>query len=279
MTCSGLDIEVCSVSVRYGTGNFAIEDVSLRIAPGELVVILGPSGCGKSTLVNCIGGFVTPTSGSVLVGGVPVLEPEPSRGFVFQRDVLFPWASAGANLSFALKAAGVARKARPEQALRLLAKVGLSAEVAGSLPHELSGGMRQRVGIARMMASSPNVMLMDEPFGALDALTRLRMQDLATSLWQGTGATVVFITHDIEEAIRLGDTLVILGPRGRVLERILNPLTRPRSAARLAEMDGYAGLRHRLHNLLGVDQGASEDTGGWSPNDAVALSDLGRLVS
>ncbi|MFD5179603.1 ABC transporter ATP-binding protein [Nocardia sp. NPDC058379] len=229
-----------------------LDDLSLTIESGSCTVLVGPSGCGKSTLLDCFAGLRLPTAGVVTEDGVPITGPAPRRGVVFQRDVLFPWCSVRANLDFVLGAAGVPRRARPARIAQLLADVHLPAEVATRRPHQLSGGMRQRVGVARMLAGEPEVMLMDEPFAALDAQTRLHMQDLVTELWSSSGRTVLFVTHDVDEAIRLADHIVVLGA-GRIRARLDNPLPRPRPADRLAELPGYSALRRRLHAELRDD--------------------------
>jgi NitT/TauT family transport system ATP-binding protein len=224
-------------------------EVNLDFPAGSFTVLVGPSGCGKSTLLNCLAGLLTPTSGVALEDGAPIEGPDRRRGVVFQRDVLFPWCSVASNLDFALRAAGVPRSGRRARVEELLAAVHLPLEVAARRPGQLSGGMRQRVGIARMLAGEPEVMLMDEPFAALDAQTRLHMQDLVTELWSSQGGTAVFVTHDVDEAIRLADRIVVLGDR-TVRCTVENPLDRPRPADRLAELTGYSELRRRLHTEL-----------------------------
>jgi ABC-type nitrate/sulfonate/bicarbonate transport system ATPase subunit len=257
------DIDISSMSVRYSAGGRAVvEDLDLAIEAGTFLAVLGPSGCGKSTVLNSIAGFVFPTSGSVSFGGVPVTGPGRERGVVFQRDVLFPWASVGANVGFALRAARLSRRRRRERIDELVRAVGLAPDVVGKRPHELSGGMRQRVGIARALANNPRVLLMDEPFGALDALTRQQMQDLVVELWERSGTTIVFVTHDVDEAIRIASSIVVMNESGVIADRITNPLPRPRPASRLGEFDDYAALRRRLHDLLRATQPALATTMG-----------------
>lgn len=248
MTAAG--IGVAGLTVEYASGNTVLDDLDLSIDAGTFLAVLGPSGCGKSTLLNCIAGFVHPTTGEVSFNGALVTGPSRERGVVFQRDVLFPWASVRGNIGFALRAAKVPRSQRRGKVDALLEAVGLSPDVAGKLPHELSGGMRQRVGIARALANSPQVLLMDEPFGALDALTRSQMQDLVTDLWEKTGTTIVFVTHDVDEAIRIASSIVVMGVDGSITEQLDNPLPRPRPTGRVAEFAEYAPLRRRLHDLL-----------------------------
>ncbi|RBO89449.1 ABC transporter ATP-binding protein [Nocardia puris] len=239
------------LTVRFpGRRDPVLRDVSLRVPAGSITVLAGPSGCGKSTLLDCFAGLLTPSDGAVTEDGVPITGPDRRRGVVFQRDVLFPWCSVRANLGFALAAAGVPRRERAGRVAELLRTVHLSADVARRHPHELSGGMRQRVGVARMLACAPEVMLMDEPFAALDAQTRLHMQDLVLEIWAASARTVVFVTHDVDEAIRLGDRVVVLGDGG-VRAELGNPLPRPRPADRLAELPGYSEMRRTLHHHIG----------------------------
>jgi NitT/TauT family transport system ATP-binding protein/taurine transport system ATP-binding protein len=249
MTAS--DIDISSLTVRYtSAGRVIVDGLDLAIGAGTFLAILGPSGCGKSTLLNSIAGFVRPTAGLVAFGGVPVTGPGRERGVVFQRDVLFPWASVGSNIGFALRAARVPRGARRDRIAELIGAVGLASDVVDKRPHELSGGMRQRVGIARALANKPRVLLMDEPFGALDALTRQQMQDLVVELWERSHTTIIFVTHDVDEAIRIASSIVVMNESGAIADHITNPLPRPRPASRLGEFDDYAALRRRLHDLL-----------------------------
>lgn len=248
------DLYVNDLTVRYDPAGPAVLDaLTLSIPRGEFLTVLGRSGCGKSTLLNTVAGFTAPSSGSVLVGDQPVRAPGRDRGVVFQHDVLYPWLSIERNVTFGLKAMGVDRSERVRRARQLLDLVGLDPKEIGSkLPHQLSGGMRQRVGIARMLATEPRVMLMDEPFGALDAMTRLAMQDLVLNLWSELNATILFITHDVDEALRISSQIAVLGPGGQLLEHVENPLPRPRPAGGLADFPGYPELRRRLHDLLGL---------------------------
>ncbi|WP_082801887.1 ABC transporter ATP-binding protein [Herbidospora cretacea] len=192
----------------------ALGPVDLALPAGEFLTVVGPSGCGKSTLLSLVAGFAPPTAGTVLADGTPVTGPGPSRGVVFQQPRLFPWLSVAGNIGFGLR-----RLARAERAARvaeLLAMTGLEG-AAKLKPYELSGGMRQRAAIARALAPRPKVLLMDEPFGALDAFTRERMQEEIRELWRSTGVTVLFITHDVTEATTLGTRVIALaGPPGRI---------------------------------------------------------------
>lgn len=229
-----------------------LQNITMTIPDGSFAVLVGASGSGKSTLLHCLAGLLTPTSGAVIDNGDIVTAPHPRRGVAFQRDVLFPWMTVADNIDFALTARGLAKNERQSRIRELLEVVGLRVEVAGQRPTELSGGMRQRVSIARVLAGEPTVMLMDEPFAALDALTRLRMQDLLIDLWTRLNRTIVFVTHDIDEAIRLGDTVSVLRD-GHVVEQITNPLARPRPADALADQPGYSQIRKTLHHQLGID--------------------------
>ncbi|MEU1203807.1 ABC transporter ATP-binding protein [Nocardia sp. NPDC005825] len=240
------------LTIRFpDTPQPTLRSIDLTVPDGSFTVLVGASGSGKSTLLHCLAGLITPTSGSVTDNGVPVLAPDPRRGVAFQRDVLFPWLSVAGNIDFALRAHRVPVRLRGNRIDELLDLVGLPAEVRRKRPAQLSGGMRQRVGIARMLAGEPEIMLMDEPFAALDALTRLNMQDLLIDLWTRLQRTIVFVTHDVDEAIRLSDTISVLAG-GRITNQIANPLSRPRPADALADQPGYSELRRLLHHELGI---------------------------
>jgi NitT/TauT family transport system ATP-binding protein len=246
-------IETHDLVVQFpGKPEPTLKNISITILDGSFTVLVGASGSGKSTLLHCLAGLLTPTSGTVTDNGEPVTAPDPRRGVAFQRDVLFPWMTVADNIDFALAARQLAKRERHARIHELLDLVGLQDEVAKQRPTELSGGMRQRVSIARVLAGEPTVMLMDEPFAALDALTRLRMQDLLIDLWTRLNRTIVFVTHDIDEAIRLGDTVSLLRD-GEIVDHITNPLSRPRPADALADQPGYSEVRKTLHHQLGVD--------------------------
>jgi NitT/TauT family transport system ATP-binding protein len=207
----------------------ALDKVDLAIEPGEFVALLGPSGCGKSTLLNLVAGFEKTSSGRLTVHGKPVEKPGPDRGVVFQEAALFPWLTVWENVIFGPKIQGVPTKDYEARANEMLRIVGL-ADFKQHLPVQLSGGMRQRVGIARILTMGSQVLLMDEPFGALDAQTRLSMQELLLSVWQQLKPTIVFVTHDIDEALFLADTVYVMSARpGRIQARITVPLARPRT--------------------------------------------------
>jgi NitT/TauT family transport system ATP-binding protein len=225
-------IDIAGLGVVFnarGTVVEAVSAVDLRVRPGEFVSLIGPSGCGKSTLLNIVAGFVEPTSGSVKVDGEPIRGPGSDRGVVFQQYSLFPWLSVRKNVEFGLKMKGIPAAQRETQARTLLGLAGLLA-FENHYPDQLSGGMKQRVGIVRALATSPQVLLMDEPFGALDAQTRTVMQEILTNMWQQFRISVLFVTHDIEESIFLSDRIYVMTARpGRIKAEIRVPLARPRT--------------------------------------------------
>ncbi|AXT44745.1 taurine ABC transporter ATP-binding protein [Chromobacterium rhizoryzae] len=217
---ASLIVENAGVSYAGPSGPVqALDRVSLELRSGEIVVALGPSGCGKSTLLGLMAGFQTPSQGRVLANGRPVRGPGADRGVVFQDDALMPWLNAEDNVAFGLRLRGVSREQRRSEARRMLSWVGLEA-FAGHALSQMSGGMRQRLGLARALAADPDFLLLDEPLGALDALTREKMQSLILSLWQRSGKGIFLITHSIEEALFLGTELLVLTPRpGRIALR------------------------------------------------------------
>jgi ABC-type nitrate/sulfonate/bicarbonate transport system ATPase subunit len=224
-------IELRGVWKEFTKGDrsvLAVEGVDLAVRPNEFTVLLGPSGCGKSTLLNLVAGFELPTRGELVANGRPVTAPGPERAVVFQEPALFPWLSVYENVVFGPKTQGRAPAEYRARAEKILEQVGL-AGFGAHFPAELSGGMKQRVGIARVLVMEPEVLLMDEPFGSLDAQTRTLMQELLLGVWERHHQTVLFITHDIEEALLLADTVCVMTARpGRIKNRIAVRLPRPR---------------------------------------------------
>ena len=207
----------------------ALDTVSLRVQPGEFLVVIGPSGCGKSTLLMMLAGLEMPTSGTIVYNSATITSPGADRSLIFQQPSLYPWLSALDNVAFGLMLQGVGRKERRQRAEQFLRQVGLR-EFAQKHPHELSGGMQQRAAIARALCLGADVLLMDEPFAALDVQTRFQMQSFLLDIWQGSGKTVVFVTHHIDEAVYLADRVIILTARpGRILDSVRIAMPRPRN--------------------------------------------------
>lgn len=226
----------------------AVQDVSLEVREGEFVSIVGPSGCGKTTLLNMIAGFVPITSGEVLLDGRAIEGPGADRGVVFQSFALFPWKTVLENVAFGPRMRGLPKAECETIAREYLGIVGL-AHVAARYPAELSGGMQQRVGVVRALANNPAVLLMDEPFASVDAQTRMTLQEELTRIWMERRPTIVFITHDVEEAVFLANRVVALS-KGRVLREIDVPLPRPRVWDRLIEDAAFKGLSREVLNLV-----------------------------
>jgi NitT/TauT family transport system ATP-binding protein len=245
------DVQVQQAEVRFqqrGHSIQALAPVSLTLEPGSFTSVIGPSGCGKSTLLNAIAGFTPPTSGSISVDGAVVRAPLPSVGVMFQQYALFPWFTAASNIEFALKRFGMPKAQRRQAALQALEEVGLGGK-GEHYPGQLSGGMRQRVALARTLAARPDVLLMDEPFGALDAQTRLAMQELLLRVWEAHRTTVLFITHDIDEALVLSDRIVVMSAApGRFIDDIAIDSARPRSVEQID--DAYIERRSHMLRLL-----------------------------
>jgi NitT/TauT family transport system ATP-binding protein len=242
-------IDIDQLHIRLGRGKQefeALQNVSIKAKPGEFICILGPSGCGKSTLLGALAGHLQPSAGRISVDGKPVGGPHPDRGLVFQQHTLFPWKKVLENVAFGLKMKGVSREERNRQAKELLKLVGLEG-FENSYPSQLSGGMQQRVEIARVLINHPRVMLMDEPFGALDAQTRLKMQELLLEVWARIKTTIIFITHDIDEALFLADRILVMSPRpGQIIEEIPLDFARPRTAELVTSPEFTLLKRHCL---------------------------------
>lgn len=245
-------IEVKQLSLHLGHGEQrfqALDQVSLNIKAGEFVCLLGPSGCGKSTLLGALAGHLNISSGILKVDGEDVLKPNPSRGLVFQHHTLFPWKSIIENVAFSLKMKGITKQERLLRAQKMLDLVGLNG-FEHKFPAELSGGMQQRVEIARVLISQPKVLLMDEPFGALDAQTRIRMQQLLLDIWQEIQTTVLFVTHDIDEALFLADRIFMMSHRpGTIVEEINLNFSRPRHID-IVTSDPFVQLKKQCMNIL-----------------------------
>lgn len=239
----------------------AITDVDFTVGDGEFVTLVGPSGCGKSTLLDLIGGLTDATRGEILLDGRPVEGPGLDRGIVFQQYSLFPWRTARANVEFGLEAKGVGRRERAERAEQMLALVGLEA-FADRYPHELSGGMKQRVAIARSLAHEPEVLLMDEPYAALDAQTRESLQIELRSIWKRTGTTVVFITHSIEEAVFLAQRVLVMTARpGRIKETIPIDLGDFDTDTDIRSSPEFVAYRRRIWESLHEEVSRADDRG------------------
>jgi len=253
-------VELRQVDIHFGEGKtavMALRGLDLDVAPGELVSVLGPSGCGKSTIIGAVAGFTRVSSGQVRVGAQPVLAPGPDRGVVFQQHTLFPWKTVLDNVAFGLKMQRIPTAERLQTAREVLAHVGLS-EFAEHYPHQLSGGMQQRVNLARVLVNRPRVILMDEPFCSLDAQTRLQMQQMLLRLWHELHMTVVFVTHDVDEAVFLSDRVVVLTRRpGRVKAQLPIPLARPRTLDMLTSPE-FAALKRRALDLLLSEAGLEQ---------------------
>ena len=245
-------VDVSGLSKEFVRGErrvMAVQDLSLRVDPGEFVTIVGPSGCGKSTVLHILGGFIRPTHGSMRIAGREVAGPGPDRGVMFQELALFPWRTVFGNVTWGLEVQGRAKAERNAIAERYLDLVGLLA-FKDAYPAELSGGMKQRVALARVLAFDPAVLLMDEPFGALDAQTRELMQEELQRIWLQTGKTVVFVTHDVEEAAYLGDRVLVFSARpGRIKAEIPARLARPRSLE-AKKSQAFQECRNQVWDLL-----------------------------
>lgn len=243
----GVDVVVDHVSVEYGGAVLVLRDVSMTLRAGEVVCVLGRSGCGKSTLLRALAGLVQVTTGTITTGDVPVTGPGADRAMVFQEDCVFPWMRAVSNVQFALHCNGVKGDAAASRAQEALHEVGLD-KFARAWPRQLSGGMRSRVAVASVFAVRPAVLLADEPFGALDYITRRRMQELLLAMWAKTRPTVVFVTHDIDEALVLADRVLVIDS-GSVRSDHSVVLDRPRNEDVLSS-DGAVALKKALLDEL-----------------------------
>jgi len=245
-------IEISNLGVVFGQNGLAVEavrNVSLTVEPGQFVSLIGPSGCGKSTLLNIVAGFQKPTQGTALFDGKAIDRPGSDRGVVFQQYSLFPWLTVRKNVEFGLRMQGMSQSTRETTARTLLGLAGLLS-FENLYPDQLSGGMKQRVGIVRALATSPQVMLMDEPFGALDSQTRTVMQEILTNMWQRFRLSVLFITHDIEESIFLSDKIYVMTARpGSIKAEITVPLARPRTP-HMMSTKAFLDLKVELHSLI-----------------------------
>lgn len=279
------DVRIADLHVVFdadGAAISAVEGVDLHVAPGEFVSLIGPSGCGKSTLLNVVAGFVAPSRGTAEIDGVPIEHPGADRGVVFQQYSLFPWLTVRRNVEFGMRMAGIAPPRRETAARTLLGLAGLLA-FENHYPDQLSGGMKQRVGIVRALATSPQVLLMDEPFGALDAQTRVVMQEILTNMWQQFRISVLFVTHDIEEAIFLSDRVYVMTARpGRIKAELEVPLPRPRTSE-MTNSPAFLSVTRHLKGLIREESlaamGAELKEGGLSGFAAtVGPHGIGELV-
>ncbi|ARE38938.1 Taurine transport ATP-binding protein TauB [Rhodovulum sp. P5] len=251
------DLVISNLSMRFdlpnGTSIQALKDVSLSLKQGELMSVLGPSGCGKTTLLNIVAGFLAPTEGSIEMNGHRVTGPNAERGMVFQKGALFEWMNVRENVDFGPRMKGMPKAERDKIADHLLDTVGLR-DFKEKAVYELSGGMQQRVALARCLANDPDVILMDEPLGALDALTREKMQGLVLQLWKETGKTIILITHSVEEALLLGERLVVMAPRpGRIYREYDLPFAERGVNADLREVkksEGFAETRDEILSMI-----------------------------
>ena len=251
---SGLLIEDISMRFELPNGDAvqALQDINLNIKEGELLSVLGPSGCGKTTLLNIVAGFLAPTNGTVSLNSQPVSGPGPERGMVFQKGALFEWMSVRKNVAFGPSMKGMPQRETNEIVDHLLNVVGLQ-DFKDKAIYELSGGMQQRVALARCLANEPDVILMDEPLGALDALTREKMQGLVLKLWKETGKTIILITHSVEEALLLGERLLVMAPRpGRVHKEYNLPFAEMGVDADLREVKKHKKFGQVRDEILGM---------------------------
>lgn len=248
---SAITLENVSLSFAAKPQPFRVlEDINLSLSRGEFVVLLGPSGCGKSTILNLVAGFTQPDRGRVVAGGKMVKQPGPDRGMIFQQPNLFPWLSVLENVTFGPRLGKHRKDDTNALAQAWLERVGLKG-FEHHAPWQLSGGMKQRVALARAWLPGPEVLLLDEPFGALDAQTRMMMQELLREAWLSTGTTLLFVTHDVEEALFLADRILIMSAKpGKIVDEISLPFGRERDIETLAEHPSYSDIKHHvLHRV------------------------------
>jgi NitT/TauT family transport system ATP-binding protein len=260
-----IEVDHVSISLGHGADAFeAVRDLDFSVAAGELVCILGPSGCGKSTLLGALAGHIAIGNGRLTVDGRSILGPSPDRGIVFQQHTLFPWKKVRENVAFGPKMRGIGKVERKRLAYEIIRLVGLTG-FEEFYPSQLSGGMQQRVEIARVLINQPDVLLMDEPFGALDAQTRSMMHDVLLDIWTKMPTTTLFVTHDIDEAIFLADRIIMMSARpGRAIEDVRVPFARPRRPELVTEIE-FARLKRHFLELL------------RDPNRSIPLSRLSPL--
>ena len=255
----------------------ALRDINFQVHRREFVCVIGPSGCGKSTLIRILAGLETHSAGDVLLDGQPVKGPGRDRGMVFQGYSLFPWLTVKRNVMFGPEMSGHTRNSAESQARTWLDLVGLT-KFADAYPHQLSGGMRQRVAIARALVNQPRILLMDEPFGALDAQTRCKMQSHLLDIWKNIDITVLFITHDLDEAIYLADRILVLKAHpGEVQEVIEVPVPRPRTPGQFTSAE-FIATRARLDALIHPPEEESSDEAAGVPNHMIRFTDVGDNV-
>jgi len=261
-TAHGAAFSAANLSFGYGAGPEIFQGLSFRTEPGEFVALLGPSGCGKTTILNLLSGFLAPKRGAVLINGRPVSPETAELGYVFQSPHLFPWLSVLENVRFGLRMAGrLDGRAQIAHARRYLALVGLE-HLSDELPHRLSGGQRQRVSIARSLALEPGLLLMDEPFSALDAITRIELNEELLRLWSALGQTILFITHDIDEAIFLADRVIVLGlPPSGIYREVAIDLPRPRDRPHTRSLPRFAEYGEMLMDHIAAVMKAAPSSG------------------
>jgi NitT/TauT family transport system ATP-binding protein len=263
MSSSAPKLALESVTKRFrdiarGRDTLALDGISFTISDGEFVCLLGASGCGKSTVLNLVAGFEAPTSGEARLDGKPVRKPGTDRGVVFQQPLLFPWLTVLDNIAFGPLMNGASRSEARAKATEYLAFVGL-ADFARHFPYELSGGMQQRVSLARAWVSHPLMLLMDEPFGALDAQTRLQMQEFLLQIWEERRTTVLFVTHDIDEALFLADRIIVMSARpGRVALDLPLSFSRPRRIDEIMSDAEYIRMKQRVMHAIRRDSGGDQ---------------------